>query len=141
MSIINLCRVPSYTTSDGSKPKFAPRGTSDWYNQAEWSSNVNGICQETCRDLGHTQYGLKSTLNAAATAATQGVALFDEQVIPPPPPIYFRPAILFYSHFSSFIYDIGVANSIGSCYGIQCCFLEWSNCSKLCVRRIGECWN
>eukprot|EP00026_Physarum_polycephalum_P008484 Phypoly_transcript_08571.p1 GENE.Phypoly_transcript_08571~~Phypoly_transcript_08571.p1 ORF type:complete len:457 (+),score=80.19 Phypoly_transcript_08571:69-1439(+) len=74
-------RIPSYfyTTSDGSKPIPAPRGTYDWHGQNQWNSNVNGICQETCRDMGHTQYGLSGALNAAATAATQGVDLFSEQ--------------------------------------------------------------
>jgi len=74
-------RIPSYfyTTSDGSKSIPAPRGTYDWHGQNVWNSNVNGICQETCRDMGHTQFGLNGALNAAATAATQGVDLFGEQ--------------------------------------------------------------
>jgi len=74
-------RVPAYfyISTDGSKPVPAPRGTASWYGQTVWNSNVNGICQETCRDLGHTQFGLESTLNIAATAITQGTDLFTEQ--------------------------------------------------------------
>jgi len=74
-------RVPSYfyTTSDGSKPVPAPRGTANWYGQNTFNSNTNGVCQETCRDMGHTQFGIESTLNVAATAIIQGVDLFTEQ--------------------------------------------------------------
>ena len=45
-----------------------------------FNASVNGICQETCRDLGHTQYGMASTLNAAETARIQGVDLYGAQV-------------------------------------------------------------
>eukprot|EP00026_Physarum_polycephalum_P016360 Phypoly_transcript_17247.p1 GENE.Phypoly_transcript_17247~~Phypoly_transcript_17247.p1 ORF type:complete len:264 (+),score=49.59 Phypoly_transcript_17247:1-792(+) len=74
-------RVPAYfyTTSDGSKPVPAPRGTANWYGQTTFNSNTNGVCQETCRDMGHTQYGIESTINAAATAIIQGTDLFTEQ--------------------------------------------------------------
>ncbi|MFM9597856.1 alginate lyase family protein, partial [Streptomyces scabiei] len=44
-----------------------------WYNQ---STFVDGLSQETCRDLGHVQYGLAAMINAAETARVQGVDLF-----------------------------------------------------------------
>jgi hypothetical protein len=72
-------RVPAYFYNfeeDGNKPKPAPRGTANWYGQTTFNKEVDGIAQETCRDLGHTQYGLSSALNAAATAAAQGQDLF-----------------------------------------------------------------
>ena len=37
---------------------------------------VNGVSQETCRDFGHTAYGLASTFNVAETALIQGVDLY-----------------------------------------------------------------
>jgi hypothetical protein len=75
-------RVPAYyyyEPLDGSKPQPAPRGTADWYGQQVFNSSVNGICQETCRDLGHTQYGTSSALNAAETARIQGVDLYGSE--------------------------------------------------------------
>src|SRR5262249_48334276 len=44
-----------------------------WYNQ---STFMDGLCQETCRDLGHVQYGLAAMINAAETARIQGVDLY-----------------------------------------------------------------
>jgi len=75
-------RVPAYfylSAEDGNKPNPAPRGKANWYGQTTFNKSVDGICQETCRDLGHTQFGLSSALNAAATAATQGTDLFASQ--------------------------------------------------------------
>lgn len=66
--------------ADGGAPKAAPRGTPSWYGQTTFNANTNGIAQETCRDFGHTQYGIASTLNAAATAVIQGVDIFTPQV-------------------------------------------------------------
>lgn len=34
---------------------------------------VSGVCQETCRDLGHMQMGFAAFLNGGATAALNGV--------------------------------------------------------------------
>jgi len=75
-------RVPAYfylSAEDGNHPKPAPRGNADWYGQTTFNKSVDGIAQETCRDLGHTQFGLSSALNAASTAATQGTDLFGAQ--------------------------------------------------------------
>jgi hypothetical protein len=75
-------RVPAYVymTTDGSKPVAPPGGTSDiasfWYGQTTY---MDGLAQETCRDLGHAQYGLAAMINAAETARIQGVDLFSEQ--------------------------------------------------------------
>jgi hypothetical protein len=75
-------RVPAYVylTTDGSKPVAPPGGSSNltsfWYNQTTY---MNGLAQETCRDLGHVQYGLAAMINAAETARIQGVDLFSEQ--------------------------------------------------------------
>jgi len=74
-------RVPAYfyNIADGSTHKPAPRGTANWYGQTTFNANTNGICQETCRDLGHTQFGMASALNAAATSAIQGTDLFGSE--------------------------------------------------------------
>lgn len=73
-------RVPAYfyITSDGDKPVPAPRGTPSWYGQSVFNGSTNGVCQETCRDEGHTSYGIAATINAAQTAALQGVDLLTE---------------------------------------------------------------
>jgi hypothetical protein len=44
-----------------------------WYSPSRY---VSGLSQETCRDLGHVQYGLAALINAAETARIQGVDLF-----------------------------------------------------------------
>ena len=78
-------RVPAYVylTSDGPTPVPPPRGNKTgealigfWYNQRTF---VDGLSQETCRDLGHVQYGLAAILNAAETARIQGVDLYGEE--------------------------------------------------------------
>lgn len=73
-----LQRLPAYVyiTSDGSLPVPPPRGSPTWYGQRVFNASVTGICQETCRDLSHTQMGLASAINAAETAYVQGVDLY-----------------------------------------------------------------
>jgi hypothetical protein len=80
-------RVPAYfyLRGDGARP-VAPPGTHQfdgeaalvekWYGQTTF---VDGLCQETCRDLGHTMYGLAAALDAAEIAQHQGVDLYGEQ--------------------------------------------------------------
>ena len=77
-------RTPAYVyvTSDGAKPVPPPRGNksgaallSYWYDQ---STFVDGVSQETCRDLSHAQYGFAGIVNAAETARIQGVDLYGE---------------------------------------------------------------
>lgn len=79
-------RVPAYVylSSDGPLPVAPPAGNAKtqqeliafWYAQATF---MDGLCQETCRDLGHVQYGLAAMINAAETARLQGVDLYSEQ--------------------------------------------------------------
>ncbi|HWE27548.1 MAG TPA: alginate lyase family protein, partial [Polyangia bacterium] len=76
-------RTPAYIylTSDGATP--VPPETGDknsasalngfWYNAPAY---LNGMAQETCRDLGHVQYGFASMTNVAETARIQGVDLY-----------------------------------------------------------------
>ena len=45
-----------------------------------FNASVSGICQETCRDLGHTQLGIAGMINGAETAFIQGVDLYGIQV-------------------------------------------------------------
>jgi hypothetical protein len=73
-------RMPSYffITSDGPspppnpQPNCSPQPYCEWYNQSVFDARVNGVCQETCRDLGHMQMGFAAFANGAATATLQG---------------------------------------------------------------------
>jgi len=47
-----------------------------WNGQTVFDSVVSGVTQETCRDLGHAQYGMGATFNAAETAYIQGTDLY-----------------------------------------------------------------
>jgi len=71
-------RVPAYfyMSSDGPRPLPAPRGNSDWSGATVF---MDGIAEETCRDLTHTQYGIASAMYVAETALIQGVDLYKEQ--------------------------------------------------------------
>jgi hypothetical protein len=79
-------RVPAYfyLTKDGELPVPPPLGNKDtkealikyWYNQDTF---VDGLAQETCRDFGHTFYGLAAMVNAAETARQQGIDLYGEE--------------------------------------------------------------
>ena len=74
-------RTPSYIyiTTDGSRPKNPPGGTSSdgfWYNPGSF---VEGLGQETCRDLGHLTFGFAPMLYTAETALIQGIDLYTEQ--------------------------------------------------------------
>lgn len=78
-------RVPAYLylASDGATPVPPPSGgktgaalVTYWYDPGKF---VDGLCQETCRDLGHTQLGLAAMINAAETAHIQGVKLYEEE--------------------------------------------------------------
>ncbi|MFK7988817.1 MAG: alginate lyase family protein [Sandaracinaceae bacterium] len=79
-------RVPAYVylESDGPFPVL-PEGATPgdvstrnrlWHGQRDFT---DGLCQETCRDLGHVAIGLASMVNAAETAELQGVDLFSEE--------------------------------------------------------------
>ena len=79
-------RVPAYfyLESDGPLPAAPPDAGKDsasvlleyWHDQHRL---VNGLSQETCRDLGHTGYGIASAISLAETAFQQGVDLYREQ--------------------------------------------------------------
>jgi hypothetical protein len=79
-------RVPAYIylSTDGAYPVPPPAGNATtpqqiiafWYNQ---STFMDGLAQETCRDLGHTQYGMAAIVNAAETARIQGVDLYSAE--------------------------------------------------------------
>ena len=72
-----------YLTSDGALPK-SPASYMDtaseirnyWRNPTQW---VNGLEQETLRDIVHMTMGLGSMANVAETAYIQGLDLYGEQ--------------------------------------------------------------
>jgi hypothetical protein len=68
-------RVPAYfyMSSDGPMPVSVAGHTPSWNGASKY---FDGLCQETCRDLGHTQYGLAAAINVAETARIQGVDLY-----------------------------------------------------------------
>ena len=79
-------RVPAYfyLKADGALPLPPPGGVHESAAEIEafWFKPqvfVDGMSQETCRDLGHAQYGLAAAVHAAETARIQGVDLFAEQ--------------------------------------------------------------
>ena len=70
-------RVPRTSTISSSMATIAkplPRGASQttWYGQTTFDASTSGVAQETCRDLGHTGYGIAATMGAAETAHIQG---------------------------------------------------------------------
>ena len=76
-------RVPAYfySVADGPRPNPLPCGAGDttWYNQTVFNASTDGVCQETCRDMGHTQMGFGAAINAASTFFAQGVDVFAEE--------------------------------------------------------------
>ncbi|WP_214319935.1 alginate lyase family protein [Nonomuraea sediminis] len=78
-------RLPAYIylKSDGAYPKTRPG--SKYHTPAEiisyWqgqSTFVDGLAQETCRDFGHTGWGIAAAVHVAETARLQGVDLWAE---------------------------------------------------------------
>jgi hypothetical protein len=78
-------RVPAYfynVTLDGDHAKPLPaRGISKttWYGQTTFDTSTSGVAQETCRDLGHTGFGIAATMGAAETAHIQGDKLYESE--------------------------------------------------------------
>lgn len=79
-------RVPGYIylASDGSLPR-APSTCQSKDTRAEiidyWQGQetfVDGLAQETCRDFGHTGWGLEGATHLAETAWHQGIDLYAE---------------------------------------------------------------
>ncbi|WP_431678361.1 alginate lyase family protein [Kitasatospora sp. KL5] len=78
-------RVPAYVylASDGALPKTSPGSGLDtrdeivkyWQGQTTF---VDGLTQETCRDLTHTGYGLSAIAHVAETSRIQGQDLYPE---------------------------------------------------------------
>ncbi|GAA3033927.1 alginate lyase family protein [Kitasatospora albolonga] len=78
-------RVPAYVylASDGPLPRTVPGSGLDtrdeivgyWQGQ---STFVDGLTQETCRDLTHTGYGLSAISHVAETSRIQGQDLYPE---------------------------------------------------------------
>jgi hypothetical protein len=79
-------RLPAYfyLKADGDHPPPPPTGDrgdtpeaikSFWYNVGMY---VDGVAQETCRDFGHTEYGIASAIAVAETAFQQGLDLYKE---------------------------------------------------------------
>jgi hypothetical protein len=76
-------RVPAYVylSSDGPTPVPPPAGnkTTPAELAAFWNdpgAYVDGLAQESCRDFGHTEWGLAAAVNTAETALQQGVDLY-----------------------------------------------------------------
>ena len=71
-------RVPAYIylRSDGPQPITVPGDLVSWFGA---NTNVDGLAEETCRDLSHVQYGFAALVNGAETALIQGVNLYGEQ--------------------------------------------------------------
>ncbi|MEZ0070935.1 hypothetical protein ABH927_000266 [Planotetraspora sp. GP83] len=78
-------RLPAYIylKSDGPLPKQAPGSKYDtsaeiidyWEGQTTF---VDGLAQETCRDFGHTGWGIEAAIHVAETARIQGLDLYAE---------------------------------------------------------------
>ncbi|MGW3353719.1 alginate lyase family protein [Nonomuraea rubra] len=78
-------RLPAYVylSADGSLPVAPPAGGVDtpaeiirfWHDQTTF---VDGLSQETCRDLTHTGYGLSSISHIAEISRIQGQDLYPE---------------------------------------------------------------
>lgn len=78
-------RVPAYVylATDGALPKAPPNSGIDtrdeiiryWHDQSTFS---DGLTQETCRDFGHTGFGIASMANFAETTRIQGQSLYPE---------------------------------------------------------------
>ena len=81
-----LERVPAYIflNKDGCFPKTVrsdnltslPAIREYWYNMTTFT--INGVAEETCRDLNHTGYGFDSISHVAETSRIQGRDLWIE---------------------------------------------------------------
>ncbi|WP_329115703.1 alginate lyase family protein [Streptomyces sp. NBC_01353] len=80
-----LGRVPAYIylSTDGATPKPPPNSSIDtrdeivkyWQGQ---STFADGLSQETCRDFGHTGWGLAAAVHTAETSRIQGADLYPQ---------------------------------------------------------------
>jgi hypothetical protein len=72
-----------YLKSDGSQPKYPPNSKIDTHDEliTFWGGQttfVDGLAQETCRDFGHTGWGLDAIAHVAETGRIQGTDLYGE---------------------------------------------------------------
>lgn len=51
------------------------QGVTTWNGQTVFNATTTGVTQETCRDLGHTEFGIAAAINAAETDYIQGGTL------------------------------------------------------------------
>jgi hypothetical protein len=82
-------RVPGYfyLSKDGLIPLAPDNHTTEskhdivanWHGQRVFTGH-DGLCQETCRDTGHTQMGFAAAVNTAETALHQGIDLYSEEL-------------------------------------------------------------
>jgi hypothetical protein len=75
-------RLPAYIYDSADGPAPIPPDpsvtniASFWYNQMPY---MDGLCQETCRDLRHVQHGFGGLIQTAEIAWHQGVDLYSER--------------------------------------------------------------
>ena len=67
--------MPALRRFDPGKPRDLEKF---WFGQKTFPEN--GIAQETCRDLGHTGWGLSATSHVAETSRIQGTDLYTGEV-------------------------------------------------------------
>jgi hypothetical protein len=72
----NLPRKPPVAKSLSKKMKTKAQLINFWHTPGKW---INGLSQETCRDMIHTNLGIAAAINAAETARLQGVNLYKKQ--------------------------------------------------------------
>lgn len=74
--------IPSYFYSfkeDGTTPKKSSLVSPKWNDKhLVFGPAIDGICQETCRDFQHLQFGLASCFNGLETAYIQGRDLYPQ---------------------------------------------------------------
>ncbi len=71
--------IPAYYYNfpeDETTPKTSPIVSPKWNKQKIFNSETSGICQETCRDLQHMQFGAACCFYGLETAYIQGVDLY-----------------------------------------------------------------
>ncbi|MDQ8703805.1 alginate lyase family protein [Streptomyces sp. LHD-70] len=79
-------RVPAYVylKGDGGQPAYPPRSSIDtrtelvkyWHGQSSFA--WDGLSQETCRDFGHTGWGIDALSHVAETSRIQGADRYPE---------------------------------------------------------------
>lgn len=68
-----------YATGPVCEPNCTDKQMYDyWHGQTIFGAAQDGICQESCRDLGHVALGMATLVNSAETAHHQGIDLFGE---------------------------------------------------------------